>query len=146
MKSLLRLQARAVKAALAQLGVRAYLCEDQVRVGGDWVAEISDMMEGCSVMVVLATATYGAAGTSTMLGTWEELEFGMNERKQMCIVRMCDEFSEPKTKMVLGPRQAILWTNEVETLPKIVADVQQKLEAAPAPVQQAPEVGIHGYQ
>ena len=141
-------QARAVKRALAAVGVRAYLCEDQVRVGGDWKTEIAEMMASCSVMVVLATATYGAQGTSALLGTWEELQFGFSEQKQMCIVRMCDDFTEARTKVVLREKQAILWTDEAATLSKIVSDVQKKLSHMPAQAPAAkttPQTGSHGY-
>ena len=139
-------QARAVERALAAVGVRAYVCEDQVRVGGDWKTEIAEMMAGCSVMIVLATATYGAPGTSAMLGTWEELQFGFSEQKQMCIVRMCDDFTEARTKMVLSQRQAILWTDETTTTPKIVSDVQHKLSQTPTRAQLVtPQPGAHGF-
>ena len=100
-------------------------------------------------MIVLATATYGAKGTNAMLGTWEELEFAFSEQKQMCIVRMCNDFTEARTRMALRERQAILWTDEATTLSKIVSDVQHKLSRTPAeelPNQQVvPQTGIHGY-
>lgn len=134
---------------MAAVGVRAYVCEDQVRVGGDWKTEIADMMAGCSVMIVLATATYGAKGTDAMLGTWEELQFGFSERKQMCIVRMCDDFTEARARMALRERQAILWTDEATTLSKVVSDVQHKLSRTPteelAKQLVVPQTGIHGY-
>ena len=115
-------------------------------MGGDWKTEIAEMMAGCSVMIVLATATYGAKGTDVMLGTWEELEFGFSEQKQMCIVRMCDDFTEARTKMVLSQRQAILWTDETTTTPKIVSDVQHKLSQTPTRAQLVtPQPGAHGF-
>jgi len=143
-------EARAVHAALAAVGVRAYLCEDQVRVGGSWVTEISDMMQGCSVMVVLATGSYGAPGTSKILGTWEELEFGLNQGKHLCVVRMCQDFTEARTTMALGGRQAIGWADEAQSMPKVVGEVQQMLSTPPPgrsagpPGGGAPATGVHG--
>ena len=143
-------ETRALQRAFAAAGVAAYVCEDQVRVGSDWATEIAQKMEACKVMVCMASQTYGAEGTD-MVGTWDELSFAKREGKHLCVVRMCQEFSEARTKMMVGGVQSVLWVSEEESVFKIVEEVKQMLSGAlPAPpkAQGPPEDasdGVHGF-
>ena len=143
-------ETRALQRAFAAAGVAAYVCEDQVRVGSDWATEIAQKMEACKVMVCMASQTYGAEGTD-MVGTWEELSFAKRQGKHLCVVRMCQEFSEARTKMMVGGVQSVMWVSEEESVFKIVEEVKQMLSGAlPAPpkAQGPPEDasdGVHGF-
>jgi hypothetical protein len=42
------------------------------------------------------------------MGTWEELQYALRHDVPMHIVKMCDAYSEERTKLMLEPRQVEL--------------------------------------
>jgi hypothetical protein len=53
---------------------------------------------------------------------------------------MYQEFSEARTKMMVGGVQSVMWVSEEESLFKIVEEVKQMLSGAlPAPPQPQPQ-------
>lgn len=97
-------EAKLLKAELAAKSVSCFVCSDVLKNGDDWGAVISKNLEGCRLMVVLATETYGAKGTEIM-GTYEELQYAMRHELPMFIVKMCPKLKESRAAILLEPHR-----------------------------------------
>eukprot|EP00730_Choanoeca_flexa_P006681 TRINITY_DN12203_c2_g4_i14.p1 TRINITY_DN12203_c2_g4~~TRINITY_DN12203_c2_g4_i14.p1 ORF type:complete len:269 (+),score=69.00 TRINITY_DN12203_c2_g4_i14:111-809(+) len=91
--------AEALKAKLEAKGVSVFLCA--VAAGGNLYREIASNIDACRLVVILGTKTYGK-DTGIGFCTANELEFIISENKEIFLVKMCDRFDEPTTRMTLG--------------------------------------------
>lgn len=115
-------EAKILKQSLERLGVRAYVCETQLEVGQDWATQIFSALESCKVMVVLGTETYGRKGMEIM-ATWEELTYALRYNKGVYICKMCDRFTEARTRGLLDNKQCVQWRPGTDIPHKVVTEL-----------------------
>ena len=63
--------------------------------------EIVTNIAKAEMVVILGTKTYGV-DTGAAFSTFQELEFIVNERKPMFLVKMCDRFETAHARFYLG--------------------------------------------
>ena len=115
-------ETRALRDALSTVGIRAYVCEEQLEVGQDWATEIFGALESCKVFVVMGSPTYGAKGMEIM-ATWEELSYALRYNKFMYIVKLFDgPYEQVRTRGLLDNKQFKMWPPGLETPPEGVVD------------------------
>lgn len=91
-------QGAALKKQLEQQGCSVFLCD--FLPGNDLASKIIDALTHCKLVVIMGTLTYGKK-TSSGFSTFEELRHVGNEKKELFLVKMCDQFSEPETRFRL---------------------------------------------
>lgn len=78
-------------------------------------------------MIVLATRTFGAAGSSSQ-GTWEELVTAKTLKKPLFVIDMCEgNWTELATLMELGNLQRKTWTPGMDMPPSVWNGILDKL-------------------
>jgi hypothetical protein len=115
-------ETRILRDALANVGVRAYVCEEQLEVGQDWATEIFGALESCDVFVVMGTPTYGSKGMEIM-ATWEELSYALRYNKFMYIVKLFNgRYTQVRARGLLDNKQFKFWDSSDPTLKNIVPE------------------------
>jgi hypothetical protein len=117
--------------ALEDVGISAFLCGGTL-VGGNIAADIANALDACELFVVLGTAEYGKQGDSSF-STREELEFAVDHSIPIFLIKRCDEFEDPLTRLSLPARMLyVRWDPGMRSLPiGLVDEVQAKLDAGP---------------
>jgi hypothetical protein len=90
------IEGRTLKAALQEQGVSTFLCD--VPEGDDIAAIIAKALDQCKLVVILGTETYGM-DTGAGFSTFEELRFIKDEKKSVFLVKMCERFAAPETRL-----------------------------------------------
>jgi hypothetical protein len=116
--------------ALEAAGISCFLCNSLL--GDDLADDIARALDACEVFVVLGTEGYGKQGLSRF-STKQELEFAVSHGKPICLIKRCDAFADPVTRMYL-PASMLhqLWYPHTDMPAGLVADISAKLEAAAA--------------
>jgi hypothetical protein len=129
-----------LKDALEDAGIPTFLCNTPV--GDDIAEEIAHALDACELFVVLGTEGYGQQGDSSF-SSREELQFAKDHRKPIFLIKRCDAFADPKTRLHLPDSMMYqLWQPHTESMPEgIVENIRAKLAApdveAPALAAQA---------
>lgn len=92
-------EAKALKDSLSKRGISCFLCS--VEEGKNIKKEIVEAIDACELMVVLGTKTYGF-DTGIGFSTYNELEFAVDEKKPMFLVKMCERFDVAYTRFTLS--------------------------------------------
>jgi hypothetical protein len=115
-----------LKVALENAGVSCFLCDiNSVRTS--LPGAISQAMDDCELFVVLGTRGYGKQGDSTF-STREELQFAMDHRKPIFLIKRCQEFEDPLTRMSLpAGTPHVPWDPATDFPANLVNDIRVKL-------------------
>lgn len=91
-------EAKALKVQLEKRHLRVFLCA--VPEGESLADAIIGALHASSLVVILGTATYGQK-TASSFSTYHELNYIVDNKKPMFLVKMCEEFVEPFAKFHL---------------------------------------------
>ena len=92
-------EAKALRQAIASCGKSAFICE--VAAGEDIKTAVIQKLVQARLVVVLGTATYGVGTVN--FSTKEEMEFFLSEKIPFVLIKMCEDFEEPRTRFNFGP-------------------------------------------
>ncbi|KAF5838117.1 ankyrin repeat-containing domain protein [Dunaliella salina] len=143
-----RKQALALKAALEANGYKTFCSEADIPRGKDWIRTISEALDKCRMVVVLATTTYGGQGTDAF-ATGEELAMARRTKKELYIVPMANQWEDATTRMLLGTMQmGKAWTSPPDKVPRdLLEDLLSCCKALPLDAGHASkEMVEHGKQ
>jgi hypothetical protein len=116
--------------ALQTAGISTFLCNSLL--GDDIPAAIANALDACELFVVLGTEGYGKQG-DTGFSTKQELEFAIGHSKPICLIKRCDEFAAPLTRLYLPAGMLHqLWPPHTCMPPDLLGNVMAKLEAGGA--------------
>jgi hypothetical protein len=116
-----------LKKALEAAGVTVYLCNP--RPGDELAGEIAGALDACELFVVLGTEFYGEPGDCSF-STREELEFAVGHSKPIFLIKRCDEFADPLTRLYLPAGMFHqLWSPHTDMPEGLVDDIRAKLNA-----------------
>lgn len=147
-------EAKALKQKLEKRKIRVFLCA--VPEGESLADAIIMALHMSSLVLILGTPTYGQK-TSSPFSTYHELNYIVDNKKPMFLVKMCDEFLEPYAKfhlpsaisyypwrpMTLAERQDV----PEELIDRVLTRLLQASEdmgGMPATVAEAQKPGVHG--
>eukprot|EP00607_Mallomonas_marina_P001735 CAMPEP_0182435326 /NCGR_PEP_ID=MMETSP1167-20130531/75148_1 /TAXON_ID=2988 /ORGANISM="Mallomonas Sp, Strain CCMP3275" /LENGTH=189 /DNA_ID=CAMNT_0024626269 /DNA_START=1 /DNA_END=570 /DNA_ORIENTATION=+ len=101
-------QAKQVREELqSQFKLRVTIID--VPEGQDIGDAVALKIEAAKLVVIFGTETYGR-GTMSCFSTKEELQFIKDQNKPFFLIKMCDNFVEPRTRMILnGSVSYALW-------------------------------------
>ncbi|KAF5828551.1 ankyrin repeat-containing domain protein [Dunaliella salina] len=122
-------EAIALKRALEAENLSVFCSSVDIPRGADWVRTITAALHAASMVVVLATPTYGSEGTDSF-GTAEELSYAKKKKKLLYVVPMADEWEDPTTDVLLGMIQkGAQWVTDRNVAPSaIVNDIVGALQ------------------
>jgi hypothetical protein len=121
--------ATTLKDALETARIPTFLCGDRARPGDDIAEGISRSLDACELFVVLGTEGFGKQG-DTHFSTREELSFAMGCRKPIFLIKRCNEFEDPLTKMYLPAAMLYVeWPPRTPMPETLVDEIRDKLEA-----------------
>jgi hypothetical protein len=92
-------EAKVLKVALERKGCSVYI--NETRAGGNMWVEIAEKLEQCALVVIMGSLTYGQK-TSSINSTFEEMQFLLSERKHFYLIKMCERFQLPHTRMAFA--------------------------------------------
>ena len=107
--------------------------------GQDIGDHVSKKLDASKLVIIFGTETYGL-GTASCFSTKEELQYIKDSKKPFFLIKMCDTFAEPRTRMILnGTVSYKLWlpntpmpVDLISSIYKIFTDVASKV-LPPAP-------------
>jgi hypothetical protein len=115
--------------ALEAAGVSVYLCDPLA--GDELAAEIAVALDACELFVVLGTRSYGMP-SDCKFSTREELQFAKDHRKPIFLIKRCDEFADPLTRLYLPAGMCYrLWPPLTDIPEDLVDEIVVKLAAGP---------------
>jgi cobalamin-dependent methionine synthase I len=71
----------------------------EVPEGNDIASVVAEMIDAAKLVLIFGTQTYGVGTVS--FSTKEELQFVMDDKKPFYLIKMCDKFSEARTRLML---------------------------------------------
>ena len=92
-------EAKILQAALISAGITVFLCD--VPEGFNIASTIAHNIDECKLAVVMGTSTYGK-DTGAGFSTHEELAMICDDKKAMFLIKMCDRFEVPETRLRLS--------------------------------------------
>jgi hypothetical protein len=117
-----------LKEALEAVGISCFLCDPLV--GDNLAGMIAAALDACELFVVLGTESYGEQG-DTRFSTREELQFAVDHDKPIFLIKRCDEFADPLTRLYLPANMYYQeWQPHTPVHEGLVEDIKAKLEAA----------------
>jgi histone H3/H4 len=120
-------EARALKEALETRGVTTFLYNELP--GDDMVDTICTALADARVVVLMASQTFGTQ-TRSIIDTYKEMNFALNKKKEF-LIKMCDEWSEPTTQVLLSSTLHATWMAGEELPEDIVDQICEKAQAPP---------------
>ena len=91
-------EAQQLKDALELEGIKTFLCA--VEEGNRISLEISENITQCELVVLFGTTTYGLK-TESAFSTYQELNYAMNDKKPIFLLKMCPEYTAPLARFYL---------------------------------------------
>ena len=120
-------EAKALRQAIASCGKSAFICE--VAAGEDIKTAVIQKLVQARLVVVLGTATYGVGTVN--FSTKEEMEFFLSEKIPFVLIKMCEDFEEPRTRFNFGPSVSYIEWLPGEPMPAdLVPTILSALEQA----------------
>ena len=65
-------------------------------------------LNGAKLAIVMGSKTYGKQ-TASNFSTYEEMQFILSEKKPMFLLKMCDDWEEAQTKVMIGSKKYKPW-------------------------------------
>jgi hypothetical protein len=121
--------ANKLKDALEAAGISCFVCGGALP-GDELAAQIARALAACELFVVLGTIGFGQEG-ETRFSTREELQFAVEHNKPIFLIKRCDEFADPLTRLYLPASMAHqVWDPCTDMPEDLVGKIKAKLEAA----------------
>ena len=73
---------------------------------------IPTALANAKMAIVMGSETYGKK-TESNFSTFEEMQLILSEEKPMFLLKMCEEWEEPQTKLMMGSRKYKRWDGQV---------------------------------
>lgn len=97
--------------------------------GEDIAAQVATLLDAARMVLIFGTETYGKGTVN--FSTKEELQFIMDEKKPFFLIKMCDRFAEPRTRLVLSKAVAyFLWMPNDPMPPNLIPEILAKYQDA----------------
>lgn len=119
-------EAEKLQRRLESNGKRVLLCRDQP--GCDLHAAIASAMDACKLAVILASESYGRVA-DTLFDTSKQLAFIISEKKPYLLIKMCNRWTEPTTRMAFATAPHVLWMPGESLSDELVNEVIMRLDA-----------------
>jgi hypothetical protein len=124
-------EAKLLRSKLTALGLNVFICE--VEPGGNIMEEVSSNLDACTMALVLGTETYGQKG-SVSYSTKEEMAFIMGEHKPYFLVKMCERFAGPQTRLTFNQNISYeLWLKGTPMPSDLPDKIKAKLDSIKVP-------------
>ena len=106
-------EAKELKAIIERTrpGVKCFLSGDNPN-GADLGRIISTALANAKMAIVMGSKTYGKK-TESNFSTYEEMHFILSEKKPMFLLKMCEEWEEPQTRLMMVSRKFKRWNCRV---------------------------------
>jgi hypothetical protein len=119
-----------LKDALDAAGISTFL-----RTRDSLFVDIVSALDACDLFIVLGTQGYGKQDLEDQrFSTQQELQFAANHRKPVFLIKRCNKFEDPRTRMCLPEsRVHFEWlSNDDNNLPSdLVDNIRAKLRTVP---------------
>ena len=92
-------------------GVKCFRSGDNPN-GAEQGILIPTALENAKMAIVMGSETYGR-NTESNFSTYQEMNFIMSEIKPMFLLKMCEKWEEPQTRVMLGSRKYKRWDGQV---------------------------------
>ena len=121
-------EAKLLRQQLADQSIRAFVAEEDVKVGRDMQKEIARALDEATLVVVLASETYGFSGT-TAFATRNELNFVLGEGKPLYLIKSCERWDEAWVRLALGNHVLhCRWLPGEEIPSNVIEDIKAEVE------------------
>ena len=81
--------------------------------GSDLGIIIPTALANAKLAIIMGTKTYGKK-TESNFSTFEEMQFILKEKKEKkFLLKMCEEWEEPQTRVMIGSRKYLMWDGKV---------------------------------
>jgi hypothetical protein len=106
-------EAKELKAMIERTrpGVKCFRSGDNPN-GADLGIIIPTALANAKMAIIMGSKTYGKK-TESNFSTYNEMHFILSEKKPMFLLKMCDEWEEPQTRVMIGSRKFRRWTGQV---------------------------------
>jgi hypothetical protein len=106
-------EAKELKAIIERTrpGVKCFLSGDNPN-GADLGRIISTALANAKMAIIMGSETYGKK-TESNFSTYEEMHFILSEKKPMFLLKMCEEWEEPQTRLMMVSRKFKRWNGQV---------------------------------
>lgn len=95
--------------------------------GEDIAAQVATLLDAARMVLIFGTETYGKGTVN--FSTKEELQFVMDEKKPFFLIKMCERFAEPRTRLVLSKAVAYFpWLPQDPLPPALISEIIAKYE------------------
>ena len=126
-------EAKVLRQAIASCGESAFISE--VPAGEDIKTAVIQKLVQARLVVVLGTATYGTGTVN--FSTKEEMEFFLSEKIPFVLIKMCEDFEEPRTRFNFGPSVSYIewlpgYPMPADLVPTILSALEQARSIGPA--------------
>lgn len=93
--------------------------------GEDIAAQVATLLDAARMVIIFGSETYGKGTVN--FSTKEELQFIMDEKKPFFLIKMCERFAEPRTRLVLSKAVAyFLWMPNDPMPPSLIPELVAK--------------------
>jgi len=80
--------------------------------GADLGIIIPTALANAKMAIIMGSKTYGKK-TESNFSTFEEMQFILSENKPLFLLKMCEEWEEPQTRVMIGSRKHKKWDGQV---------------------------------
>ncbi len=80
--------------------------------GADLGIIIPAALANAKMAIIMGSKTYGRK-TESNFSTFEEMQDILSKKKHMFLLKMCEEWEEPKTRVMIGSRKHKKWDGQV---------------------------------
>jgi hypothetical protein len=80
--------------------------------GADLGRIITTALANAKMAIVMGSKTYGKK-TESNFSTYNEMHFILSEKKPMFLLKMCEEWEEPQTRVMMASREFKRWDGQV---------------------------------
>jgi hypothetical protein len=110
--------------ALEAVGVSAWVPDSFF--GGNLVEEVVAAVDECELVIVFGTDSFGTT-TDSILSSRDDLQFALQSRKPIFLIKMCDEFTEPWTRAALQGVPRCEWIPHTTMPHYLIEDIKALL-------------------
>ena len=74
---------------------------------------IPTALANAKMAIIMGSKTYGKKTENNNFSTYNEMQFILSENKPMFLLKMCEEWEEPQTRVMIGSRKFRRWNGQV---------------------------------
>jgi hypothetical protein len=91
--------AQKLQERLERRGINTFVCDPAE--GTNIIEHVGAALDSCTLFVVLGTETYGENTSSYGFSTYSELEYAVGRKKNIFLIKRCDDFQVVSTRLWL---------------------------------------------